>query len=89
LTRSRRKINGKMPTESFNDGAGNILQSGHAARTVRRVDGLCQTQHVNADTEEQLSGYWVIDVPDINQATEWASLAPAAVAGSVEVRAVE
>ncbi|MEJ1160689.1 YciI family protein [Prosthecomicrobium sp. N25] len=40
------------------------------------------------DTKEQLGGYVVLDVPDLDAALEWAARAPAAEYGSVEVRPV-
>lgn len=41
-----------------------------------------------ADTKEQLGGYFVIDVPDLDSALEWAARAPCASTGGVEVRPV-
>ena len=41
-----------------------------------------------ADTKEQLGGYFVIDVPDLDAALEWAARAPCATSGGVEVRPV-
>ncbi len=39
-----------------------------------------------ADTKEQLGGYFVVEVPDIDAALAWAERCPAAAYGSVEVR---
>jgi len=41
-----------------------------------------------ADSKEQLGGYFVIDVPDLDAALEWAARAPCASTGGVEVRPV-
>jgi hypothetical protein len=41
-----------------------------------------------ADTKEQLGGYFVVDVPDLDAALEWAERAPCASSGGVEVRPV-
>jgi hypothetical protein len=41
-----------------------------------------------ADTKEQLGGFFVIDVPDLDAALEWAAKAPCAASGGVEVRPV-
>jgi hypothetical protein len=41
-----------------------------------------------ADTKEQLGGYFVIDVADLDAALEWAERAPCAASGGVEVRPV-
>lgn len=57
--------------------------------TVRLRDGQ-RVVHDGpfADTKEQLGGYFVIDVPDLDAALEWAARCPAAGRGSVEVRPV-
>jgi len=41
-----------------------------------------------AETQEQLGGYYIIDVPDLDKAIEWASRCPSAQAGSIEIRPV-
>ena len=41
-----------------------------------------------ADTKEQLGGFFVIDVPDLDTALSWAARAPCAANGGVEVRPV-
>lgn len=41
-----------------------------------------------ADTKEQLAGYYMIDVPNLDEALKWAARCPAAGAGTVEVRAI-
>ena len=41
-----------------------------------------------ADTKEQLGGYFVLEVPDLDSALEWAARAPCASTGGVEVRPV-
>ncbi len=41
-----------------------------------------------ADTKEQLGGYFIVEAPDIDAALEWASRAPCATTGGVEVRPV-
>lgn len=38
------------------------------------------------DTKEQIGGYFILDVPDLETALEWAARSPAAASGSVEVR---
>ncbi len=59
------------------------------ATTVRVRDGLRQIQDGPfADTKEQLGGYFVIEVPDLDAAIEWAAKAPSAAYASVEVRPV-
>jgi len=39
-----------------------------------------------AETREHLGGYYVIEVPDLDKALEWAARCPAASSGAVEVR---
>jgi len=66
-------------------GAG--LQPPHLATTIRQHDGKQRVQDgPYAEAKEQLGGYYVIDVPDLDQALAWAARCPAASTGSVEVR---
>ena len=59
------------------------------ATTVRPVNGKTQVlDGPFADTKEQLGGYYLIDVPDLDAALSWAAKCPAASHGSVEVRAI-
>ena len=41
-----------------------------------------------AETQEQLGGYYLIDVPDLDAAIEWAKKCPSARGGSIEVRPI-
>jgi hypothetical protein len=67
----------------------NGLQPENMATTVRLIDGQRQVEDgPYANTKDQLGGYFIIDVPDINKAIEWAVRCPAAVTGAVEVRPV-
>lgn len=73
-------------------GAG-ILRSGaelkptHSATTVRVQNGkTLTTDGPFAETKEQLGGYYVIDVPNLDAAVSWAARCPAAQGGSIEVR---
>jgi hypothetical protein len=68
---------------------GDGLQGPMLATTLRIVDGKRHVQDGPfADTKEQLGGYFVIDVPDLDAALDWAARAPCALTGSVEVRPV-
>lgn len=68
---------------------GNALHPSHAATTVRVRDGQRELHDgPYADTKEHLGGYYIIDVPDIDAALEWAARNPAASSGAVEVRPV-
>ncbi len=59
------------------------------ATTVRIEGGerLVQDGPVAA-TKEQLGGYFVIEVPDLDAALAWAARSPSASAGATEVRPV-
>lgn len=66
---------------------GNRLQPSAAATTVRTKDGKPQVlDGPFIDTKEQLGGYYMIDVPDLDAAISWAARCPAASYGTVEVR---
>ena len=66
-------------------GAG--LQPPATGTTVRLRDGRRQVQDgPYADTKEQLGGFYLIDVPDLDAALGWAEKCPAAASGAVEVR---
>jgi hypothetical protein len=41
-----------------------------------------------ADTKEHLGGYFVIDVPSLDVALDWAAQSPCAEIGSIEVRPI-
>jgi hypothetical protein len=69
--------------------SGNQLQPTTTATTVRTADSG-QTLHDGpfAETHEQLGGYYLIDVPDLDAAIAWARRIPMPGRGSVEVRPV-
>src|SRR5262245_31939549 len=77
----------KALTEAGVMTGGAPLQPSHAATTVRQRNGARQVQDgPYADAKEQLGGYYVIDVPDLDTALDWAGRCPAATSGVVEVR---
>jgi hypothetical protein len=68
---------------------GEALHPGGAATTVRERDGQRSiTDGPFAETKEILGGYYVIDVPDLDAAVEWAAKLPNVTYGSVEIRPV-
>jgi hypothetical protein len=68
---------------------GDGLLGPHAATTVRVRDGQRVVQDGPfADTKEHIGGYFVIEVPSLDAALDWAARAPSAVSASVEVRPV-
>jgi len=67
----------------------NRLQPTSTATTVRTVDGKSQVlDGPYAETKEQLGGYFLIDVPDLDAAISWASRCPGSQHGIVEVRPI-
>jgi hypothetical protein len=67
----------------------NRLQGSSTATTVRVANGKPQVlDGPYADTKEQLGGYYLIDVPDLDAALSWAARCPGASHGVVEVRPV-
>ena len=68
-------------------GAG--LQPPHTASTVRVSEGKRDVHDGPfADTKEQIGGFCVIEVADLDAALDWAAQAPCAETGAVEVRPV-
>lgn len=64
-----------------------VLQRSDATTTVTLVGGELAVQDGPfADTKEQLGGTFVIDVPDLDAAIEWARRAPSVSWGPVEIR---
>jgi hypothetical protein len=67
----------------------NRLQPISAATTVRLVDGKSQVlDGPYIDSKEQLGGYYLIDVPDLDAAISWAARCPGASHGIVELRPI-
>lgn len=69
--------------------SGNALQPPRTATHIRVEGGKRQVQDGPfADTYEHLGGYVIVKTDSLDEALEWASRAPCASAGSVEVRPV-
>ena len=69
--------------------AGERLRAAGSTTSVRVVGG--RTEVVDgpyADAKEQLGGFHLIDVPDLDTALAWAARCPSAGRGVVEVRPV-
>lgn len=65
----------------------NGLEWTASAATVRVRDGKPQVlDGPYADTKEQLGGFHIIEVPDIDAAIAWAARSPTALHGVIEVR---
>ncbi|UDL87134.1 YciI family protein [Mesorhizobium sp. PAMC28654] len=69
--------------------AGERLRFTSTATSVRVAGG--KTNVIDgpyADTKEQLGGYYMIEVPDMDAAISWAARCPGAGTGTMEVRPV-
>jgi hypothetical protein len=67
----------------------NRLQPIATATTVRTVNGKSQVlDGPYVDSKEQLGGYFLIEVPDLDAALSWAARCPGAGHGVVEVRPI-
>jgi hypothetical protein len=68
---------------------GERLKPTSAATTVRVANGKTQVlDGPYAETKEQLGGYYMIDVPDLDTALSWAARCPGASHGVMEVRPI-
>jgi hypothetical protein len=67
----------------------NRLRPSATATTIRTNNGKTQVlDGPFADSKEQLAGYYLIDVPNLDAAMSWAGKCPASQHGVVEVRAI-
>ena len=67
----------------------NRLQPTRVATTVRLTNGKTQVlDGPYVESKEQVGGYYLIDVPDLDAALSWAARCPAASHGVVEVRPI-
>jgi hypothetical protein len=69
--------------------AGEALQPTATATTVRANGGeTLVTDGPFAETKEQLGGYYLLDVANLDEAIKWAEKCPGAASGSIELRPV-
>ena len=69
-------------------GAG--LHPASSATVVRtQADQVSMTDGPYAESKEQMGGFWVIEVPDMDAALDWAAQAAVACEGPVEVRPMQ
>ena len=67
----------------------NRLQPVSSATTVRVTNGKSQVlDGPYVESKEQIGGFYLIDVPDLDSAISWAARCPGASHGVVEVRPV-
>jgi hypothetical protein len=68
---------------------GDALQPTTTATTVRvRQSKVSTTDGPFAETKEQLGGFYMIEVPDLDAALSWAARCPGASHGVMEVRPI-
>ncbi len=68
---------------------GEALQGLETATTVRvRDDERVVTDGPFAETREVIGGFYLLDVPDLDAALDWAARCPGAKYGSIEVRPI-
>ena len=69
--------------------AGEALHPTSTATSVRQRDGkFLTTDGPFAETKEHLGGFYMVDVPDLDAALEWAKKMPNIGRGTMEVRPV-
>ncbi len=69
--------------------AGERLQPVATATTVRVRDGKTSVlDGPYVEAREQLGGFYIIEVPDLDAALGWAARCPSAAYGSIEVRPI-
>lgn len=71
------------------DNSGRELAAATEAKTVRVRNGeTLVTDGPFPDTKEQIGGFFLIDLPDLDEAIRLAALVPAAEYGSMEIRPI-
>jgi hypothetical protein len=69
--------------------SGERLKPTSATTSVRVRDGKAVIlAGPYAETQEQLGGFYIIDVPTLDEAIDWAGKCPAAKHGTIEVRPI-
>ena len=69
--------------------AGEGIQPADTARSVRvRGEEISATDGPFAETKEQLSGFYLLECKDLDEAIQWAAKIPAAAKGVVDIRPV-
>ena len=69
--------------------AGDALQPVATATSVREENGRpLVTDGPFAETKEQLGGYYLLDVADLDEAISWAKKCPGVKHGTIEVRPI-
>jgi hypothetical protein len=68
----------------------NVLDSFESATSVRvaRSGDRIVTDGPFAETREYLGGYYIVDLPDLDAAIDWAARCPGARVGRIEIRPI-
>ena len=81
-----------LARESYKAGVlvrGDELALASSATTLKIRDGeTTLSDGPFTETKEQLGGYYIFDVPNLDEAIKWASRIPAACRGAIEIRPI-
>ena len=80
------KYTNDLKTAGVARGGGELKPTATATTVRIRGGKLTTTDGPFAETKEQLGGYYIIDVPHLDDAIKWAARCPIANSGSIEVR---
>ncbi|MGZ4693832.1 MAG: YciI family protein [Acidimicrobiales bacterium] len=80
------RLNQKIQDEGAWVFAGGLHPPTTATVVKESGDDIVMTDGPYAEAKEQLGGFWVIDVADLDAALDWARQATVACKGAVEVR---
>lgn len=79
-------VNDEMKAAGIWVFAGGLAPSGSATVVRSAADGITVTDGPFAETKEQLGGFWVLDVDDLDAALIWARRCTVACGVPIEVR---
>ncbi len=69
--------------------SGERLKGADTATTLRWNHGASElTDGPFAETHEELGGFYIVDVPDLDAAIEWARMIPVPGKGAIEIRPI-
>lgn len=81
------QVNDDMVDAGVRVFVGGLRSQSEAKAIHRSSDGtLTTTDGPYLETKEYIDGFWVLEVPSVEEAVEWGKKAAAACRGSVEVR---
>ena len=80
------KVNDQMQADGVWVFAGGLQPAAQATTVDNTGDKPIVTDGPYAESKEYLGGFWIIDVPDLDAALDWARRGSKACRGKVEVR---